>query len=297
MVVESDGTSREGSNRNTRTNRNMRKPSATRSGSTGSDETHAQQPAVQMRTIAHQRKPRGESTWEKTRLETTGTGVDTGPDTVHRKEQEPDTVNMRITEQAVLLEVVHGTKKTKKKNRNGIIAAAILMDLNIEGRIDTDSRMLNVVDHTPTQDAILDPSLKAIIERAEGGSPEQWIEWTKDLTENARSRALQRLQARGCVTIKNTGLKVGGRTWFKGRKVTKINNGEIEKITALIMEAAFEEAIPETQALGIACLAGSGGWIHDIANANLAKECAEKVEKRRSIDRIGLALKWVLEKT
>ena len=88
-------------------------------------------------------------------------------------------MNLRLTEQAALLEAAHRGRAPRRKVADAVIAAAVLMDLCIEGRLDTDSRMLHAVDRAPTGDAMLDATLTAVAERAGSASPEQWIEWTR----------------------------------------------------------------------------------------------------------------------
>ena len=199
-------------------------------------------------------------------------------------------MNLRLTEQAVLLEAAHKGRAARRKTAEAVIAAAVLMDLCIEGRLDTDSRMLHAVDRTATGDAMLDTTLAAVAERAESASPEQWIEWTRARAREVRAEALARLEAKGCVAIARTGLGVGRWRWLERERVKVSRPEEVGEIETIICAAARSKALPEAEALGIACLAASARW-----GGETVEQCAAQIEERRPLDRIGLALRWVLE--
>lgn len=56
-----------------------------------------------------------------------------------------------------------------------ILAGAVLMDLALEGRIDTDLTQLSVVDSTPLDDNLLDPTLADIAQSAETRAISFWL--------------------------------------------------------------------------------------------------------------------------
>ena len=59
-----------------------------------------------------------------------------------------------------------------------ILAGAVLMDLALEGRIDTDLTQLSVVDATPLDDDLLDPTLADIAQSSETRAVSFWLTTT-----------------------------------------------------------------------------------------------------------------------
>ncbi len=56
-----------------------------------------------------------------------------------------------------------------------VVAGAVLMELALEGRIDTDLDRLFVTDATPLDDDLLDPTLAAIAESGKDRSADGWL--------------------------------------------------------------------------------------------------------------------------
>ena len=77
------------------------------------------------------------------------------------------------------------------------LAGAVLMDLALDHRIDTDLHQLVVVDPTPLQDDLLDPTLARIVEATETRDTRYWIEQTIEHADEIRECALSRLVERG----------------------------------------------------------------------------------------------------
>ena len=77
------------------------------------------------------------------------------------------------------------------------LAGALLMDLALLGRIDTDVRHLALVDETPLDDDLLDPALTAIAANTEQRSAEFWVRRLAEDAERIQARALARLREAG----------------------------------------------------------------------------------------------------
>ncbi len=76
------------------------------------------------------------------------------------------------------------------------LAGAVLMDLALEGRIDTDLDKLVLVDATPVGDSLLDPTLAEIAEGAERDT-RFWVEHVANRAYAVRDESLSRLIAHG----------------------------------------------------------------------------------------------------
>ena len=61
------------------------------------------------------------------------------------------------------------------RSLNIVLAGAVLMDLALEDRIDTDLTQLTVVSATPLNDELLDPTLAALAQSAEPRAVSFWL--------------------------------------------------------------------------------------------------------------------------
>ena len=77
------------------------------------------------------------------------------------------------------------------------LAGAALMELALEGRIDTDPEALYLTDATPLDDALLDPVLAEIAEGPESQSCEFWVRRIAERGDCLHGQALARLEAQG----------------------------------------------------------------------------------------------------
>ena len=84
------------------------------------------------------------------------------------------------------------------------LAGAVLMDLAIEGRIDTDENRLFVTDPTPLGDELLDPTLARIVESSEEHDTRHWVEQVSAQAVDIRERSLARLVERGVLRRRTT---------------------------------------------------------------------------------------------
>ena len=64
----------------------------------------------------------------------------------------------------------------RSTSRECALAGAVLMDLALEGRIDTDPERLFVIDPTPLKDDLLDPTLIRIVQSPKRRDTRQWID-------------------------------------------------------------------------------------------------------------------------
>ena len=76
------------------------------------------------------------------------------------------------------------------------IAGGVLMDLAMENRIDTDLENLILIDATPVNDSLLDPTLVEI-EAGEKNNTRYWVEQAAQNAYAIREEALSRLVAQG----------------------------------------------------------------------------------------------------
>ena len=86
---------------------------------------------------------------------------------------------------------------TGSASRECALAGAVLMDLALEGRIDTDPERLFMIDPTPLEDDLLDPTLARIAQSVKTHDPGRWVNQTATHAGEIRERSLARLVERG----------------------------------------------------------------------------------------------------
>ena len=104
------------------------------------------------------------------------------------------------------------------------LAGAVLLELALQGRIDTGLEILEVTDPTPLKDDLLDPVLSDIVEVSKDGprNPEFWVRRVAERSEELRSLTLERLAAAGVVEADDTGFFSLSRLVARARRYPAI---------------------------------------------------------------------------
>ena len=138
---------------------------------------------------------------------------------------------------------------------NCAVAGAVLAELSLKSRIDTDMESLFLLDHMPTGDPTLDPILKQVAEEPEQRNAQYWIERLAPQAETIIDLTLDRL----------VDLKIlehhDGDFWTLTRAATQTDssNGSqegsgAEFVKTRISKAIFHNEIPDPRDVIIICL-------------------------------------------
>jgi hypothetical protein len=121
------------------------------------------------------------------------------------------------------------------------VAGAVLAELALAGRIDTDPGRLYVVDPTPTGDALQDRALAQIAAAAETGDSRHWIETLAVDADEYRDALFGRLVEKGILR------RVEGRfLWvFPERRYPMVSDKEEREVKARIVGVLFHDDIPD----------------------------------------------------
>ena len=165
-------------------------------------------------------------------------------------------------------------------------AGAVLMDLALENRLDTDLKRLVLIDPTPLGDDILDPVLARIAQATETHDARHWVEHIADYVEEIREGALAGLVKRGILRREEDRF-----LWvFKSRRYP-IVDGEAEREVKLrIMEVLFGNEIPDPRDIVLICLADACGILRELLSARELERASERIEQVRKLDLIGQAV-------
>ena len=163
------------------------------------------------------------------------------------------------------------------------LAGAVLMDLAIEGRIDTDETRLFVTDPTPLDDDLLDPSLARIVESTEDHDTRYWVEQISAQAVEIRERSLARLVERGVLQREDDYF-----LWvFQTRRYPVINNQSIQEVKLRIMEVLFSNEIPDVRDIIIISLADVCDIFRTLLSRRELQGVSQRIEQVRRMDLIG----------
>ena len=165
-------------------------------------------------------------------------------------------------------------------------AGAVLMELALENRIDTDLKRLVLIDPTPLGDDLLDPTLALIAQSTETYDARHWVDHLADRAEEIRERALARLVERGILRREEDRF-----LWvFQSRRYPVIDGEAEREVKLRIMEVLFSDEIPEPHDIVIICLADACGILRELLSARELERATERIEQVRKLDLIGQAV-------
>ena len=165
------------------------------------------------------------------------------------------------------------------------LAGAVLMDLALENRIDTDLEKLVVVDATPVGDSLLDPIL-AEIAAGEEHDARFWVERTAYRASEIRQQVLARLIDKGILEQREDRFM-----WvFRSRRYPTIQGEAEREVKLRIMGVLFSDEIPDPRDVVIISLAEACGIFGSLLSKTEHKNANERIEQVRRLDLIGQAM-------
>ncbi len=169
-----------------------------------------------------------------------------------------------------------------------ILAGAVLMDLAMEYRIDTDPERLVLLDDTPVGDSLLDPTLARIAQDREGAERDAryWVEQEATHAEEIREEALNRLVEVGILEREDDRF-----LWvFKSRRYPVIDGKAEREVKLRIMGVLFSDEIPDPRDVVIICLADACGLFRELLPKRELEQASVRIEQVRKLDLIGQAM-------
>ncbi len=166
------------------------------------------------------------------------------------------------------------------------LAGAVLMDLALENRIDTDTEQLILVDSTPVGDDLLDPTLARIAEATEAHDTRFWIQDTAQRAYQIRERVLERLVDHGILHVRDDSF-----LWvFQSRRYPAVDGKADREVKLRIMEVLFSDEIPDPRDIVIVCLAEACGIFRELLSRRELEHATARIEQVRKLDLIGQAV-------
>ena len=202
---------------------------------------------------------------------------------------------LRFAEEVLLLLVneQHGGIDTNYPSHllDHVFAGAVLMDLALENRIDTDLDHLILVNPDPLGDSLLDPVLADVAQGPANKSSGFWLERTALQGAEIRDEAINRLLKRGILESGPDELVFVSQHVSRTRRYPSGTGKEkMEDVRLRIMRVLFSEDIPDPRDTMLICLADACGIIKRVLSAEEQDEVADRLELVRKMELIGQSL-------
>ncbi len=195
---------------------------------------------------------------------------------------------LRFAEEIVLLTLRDDDGKFEPvpvMSMHHALAAAVLMDLALENRIDTDPENLVLIDATPVGDSLLDPTLEKIA-AGEQHDARYWVEQTARDADQIRDEALARLVERGILEQHDERF-----LWvFRSRRYPVVDGTEEREVKLRILGVLLSDEIPDPRDIVIICLADACGILHLLLPKRELAGVRDRIEQVRKLDLIGQAM-------
>ena len=163
------------------------------------------------------------------------------------------------------------------------LAGSVLMDLAMEGRIDTDPERLFVVDRTPIDDDLLEPTFRRITSSMVTYNTRDWIQQITPYAGDIRERSLVRLVERGILREEQ-----GRFLWvFHTRRYPVIDNQTLREVKLRIMEVLLTDQIPDARDVVLIALADVCGIFSSLLSSRELKQVTPRIRQISKLDLIA----------
>lgn len=190
-------------------------------------------------------------------------------------------VLLMLDEQSGYLEMAPGW------NFSCVMAGAVLADLALERRIETDLERLYLVDPAPNGDSLLDPTLKDIAESEEESDAQFWIERSTKHSDEIVAATLDRLVQRNILTHESGGF------WGLSRSVSRsgtypTHDLKVRKESkARILSVILHDEIPDPRDAILVALMHTCGGFKLLLEEEDYEERLDRIELVAKLDLIG----------
>lgn len=169
---------------------------------------------------------------------------------------------------------------------SSVLAGAALMDLALQGRIDSDQHHLILIDPKPVDEPILDFCLARIAETREPKSIQDWITALAIHGARLRSLTIDRLLARGILERANKRF-----LWvFHTRVYPLIDERETVEVKRRIADILFTDDIPDPRDTFLLALAERSGLLTEVFSQAVAEDRRERIQQLLHLDLLGQAV-------
>ena len=197
---------------------------------------------------------------------------------------------IRLTEELILLMLDESSgylEMVPGWDFSCVMAGAVIADLALEGRIDTDLQSLYLLDATPTGDRLLDPTLQEISRSEERPDTQYWVERNTSRSEEIVTLTLQRLVDKGVLEHESGGF------WTLSRSVSRSGmypgaEGTIRReAKARILNVVLNDDIPDPRDVILVGLMHTCDGFKTLLSEEDYAEKLERIETVAGMDLVG----------
>ena len=172
-----------------------------------------------------------------------------------------------------------------------VLAGAVLMDLQLANRIDTDLDELTLSDPTPVGDDVLDPTLAAIAAGETTHGALYWVERTARRGRQIRERTIDRLISRGILLEPgDDGFLSLSPEVAHARRYPATNGVAQEHIRLRVMRVLFSDEIPDPADIVIISLLDACDVWRKLLTPEELKKARRRIETVSRLELIGRAV-------
>lgn len=171
------------------------------------------------------------------------------------------------------------------------LAGAVLMDLGVRAKIDTDLEHVVVVDAVPTGEPMLDEVLARLAVAEQNQSPEYWVGELAQRGADLERQALARLAERGVLEIQEK------RVWgiFEFQKYVLREHPDERAVKQALRDVLASDDIPDPHDIVLVCLADGCGIFPLILSNREYRRAEARIAQVRKMDLIGQAVAKTIE--
>ena len=179
------------------------------------------------------------------------------------------------------------TTRISAHTMNIVLSGAVLMDLALEGHIDTDPHQLVVTKPEPTGDSLLDFALNDMRMDTEIHDAGYWIRYFAREGNAIRRRVLRRLVRHKILQSETEGRMLLSRLVSLSRRYPMADGSWVEEVRLRIMRTLFSDEIPAPRDVAIICLADSCNLFEIILNPTDLHNLRPRIDLVNKMDLIG----------
>ena len=176
------------------------------------------------------------------------------------------------------------------------LAGALLMDLALEGRIDTDPEYLSLLDATPLDDDLLDAVLAEIAQVEGVRHARFWVAHFAQQGHDIRDKALVRLTEQGILEGEEGGF-FGYLPSVARTRRYPTDEAAREDVQLRVMRALFSGDIPDPRDIVIIGLADACGAFERLLSAREREAAQARIALLSRMDLIGRAVAEVIRQS
>ncbi len=163
------------------------------------------------------------------------------------------------------------------------LAGAVLMDLALHNRIDTDLQHLKVVNTAPTGDVILDETLNMIEAEKEAHPITHWLGQLVARSKDLQDRILYRLVDKGILKLENRKI-----LWvFEARRYPLLDNREVKEVKTRLRELIMSDEIPDPRDVVLISLIDACALFDELFSEEELEKYRHRIELLAKMDLIG----------